>query len=124
MNKMRSFIEEFVARVNGDDAKAQAMKTWRQAENAIQTQIHALKGQTMEFEDRVEQTQEKANDAILNNGQLITSKTEFTRVLIQTENEVLAAEEALKNHLDTVAVLEKKLAYLHADKEAMAARAL
>lgn len=118
MTKTTSFIAQFVAIIKGDDAEVQAQKAWRQAENAIQTQIHSLQGETMTFEDKLEVARENAANALVNNGQLIADKQRYVRDLIEAENKVTLAEETLKNHKETVALLQSKLKELHQDKDA------
>lgn len=104
-----SFISQFIAIVKGDDAEALAQKAWRQAKNALTTQIHILEGETMSLEDRVEKAQEAENNAAVNNGQAITNNKDYVTKLIQAHNNLGAVQEELNEHDRVIEFLTTKL---------------
>lgn len=109
MNKMKSFVKQFVAVVTGDSAEAQAQKALRQADNSLKSHISALNFETMAFEETLEKAQEAEVLATINGGKLIDSKERYVRSLLDAKNTVTLAEEALKTHKDKIAFLQSKL---------------
>lgn len=115
MNKMKSFVKQFIAVVTGDTAEAIAQKTLRQADNSLKSHISALNFETMQFEEALEKAVEAEQLATINNGKLIDSKEQYVSNLLQAKNNVTKAEDALKAHKDKIAFLQEKLEAL--DKE-------
>ena len=116
--KVKSFIKQFAAILTGDSAEVTAQKTYRQAVSGLKTQIAKLQGDTLTYEDRVENAKEAAAKALLNNGQEITNRELYVKNLITTDNELNDAEEALEEHLELIAFLEGKLAQLDEEVDA------
>jgi DNA repair exonuclease SbcCD ATPase subunit len=110
--KVKSFVKQFIATVQGDDVKAQAEKVYRQAESALKTQIASLEGDTISYEDKVEEAKENLSNARINNGKLITDRSSYVANLITSRNEVTEATEALDRH-------KKKLEFLKAELVAL-----
>lgn len=109
---VKSFIKSFVAYVTGDDSKAKAEKTFRQAQSALNTQIWMLTGDTVTKEDAVSDAKEKLQRARINNGELIADKSNYVTNLLHAKNTLTKAEEELESHLE-------KLAFLKAELEAL-----
>ena len=110
-----SFLNQFVALVQGDDATVQAEKTWRQAKTSVETQLAALKGETFDIQQQVEEAEEKLRLATLNNGKSIDGKsgrTEYISQMIQAQNKLTESKEALVEHEKTVSFLETRLEFL------------
>jgi chromosome segregation ATPase len=118
MGKINSFVKQFAAMITGDTAEVQAQKNYRKAVSALNTQIAKLKGDTIGFEEAVESAQEAAQNALVNNGKDITDRTEYVRNLVSTNNAWEDAQDALENHLDTIAFLEDKLDELNQEVDA------
>lgn len=118
MNKVKSFVKQFVATVKGDDAEAQAQKALRQADSALKSQIASLNGDTITFEDAVTTAKEKEELATVNNGNLITSRESYVQNLLNAKNNVTLAEEALKAHKAKIDFLEGKLKQLSTEVDA------
>lgn len=116
--KVKSFIKQFAAILTGDSAEATAQKTYRQAASGLKTQIAKLQGDTLTYEDRVENAKEAAAKALLNNGQEITNRETYVKNLITTDNELNDAEDALLDHLKLIDFLEAKLAELDEEVDA------
>jgi hypothetical protein len=110
-----SFLNQFVALVQGDDVEAQAEKTWRQAKTSVETQLAALKGETFDREQQVEEAEEKLRLATLNNGKSIEGKsgrTDYINQMIDAQNKLTSAKEALEEHNKTVSFLKTRLEFL------------
>lgn len=114
MTQTKSFIAQFVALIKGDDAEAQAQKVWRQAESAFKTQISALEGKTLDFEDKIVEAHEAEELAVLNNGQKITDRDGYIKKVLDAGNKVLEAEEAMVEHKRKIDFLQSKLNQLRA----------
>lgn len=63
MSKLSKFVQEFVAMVEGDDAKATALKTERQATSALKTRISHMEGDTVTKEQNIEDAKENLKKA-------------------------------------------------------------
>lgn len=98
VSKTKSFVKEVIAILQGDNAEATAQKILRGADSAFKTQIAALTGDTISLEDRLEDAKEALRLARLNNGKLISDRNDYIRNLLQAQNRVVEAEEALDAH--------------------------
>lgn len=114
---VKSFIKSFVALVQGDSAEAQAQKVFRQVQAALNTQIAVMTGNLVEKEEAVEDAKTKLAKARLNNGKELSSsdRTYYVQNLVDASNELKEAEEALKNHIETLDFLKAELAALESE---------
>ena len=107
-----SFIAQFKAVVNGDNASVKAEKAWRQANAAINSQIYTLKGKTVGLENEVDRKEESLASARVNGGQPIENDNYYVNNLISAKNNLALAEKELKKHNELVEFLEKELVAL------------
>lgn len=98
MNKMNSFVKQFVALVNGDDVEVQAQKAWRGAESALKVQIASKEGDTVTLEDDVDKAKENLESSRVNHGKNITDRVQYIDNLIVAKNRLTEAEEKLESH--------------------------
>lgn len=119
MNKVKSFVKQFVAVVTGDDNAAKAQKALRQADSALKTQIASLTGDIITLEDAVTTAKEKQTLARVNNGYSITDRNAYVSGLLSAKNSVTLAEEALKTHKDKISFLEGELESLNEDVDSV-----
>lgn len=112
MNKTKSFVKEIISLLKGDDAEATGQKVLRQADSAFKTQIASLTGDTIALEDRLEDAKEALRLARLNNGQLIGDRNSYIRSLLQAQNVIVEAEEALEAHNNKLQFLREQAALL------------
>lgn len=115
MNKVKSFIKEFVAVIKGDEAEALAQKALRQADSALQTQIASLTGDIIGLEDAVTTAKEEQALTRVNKGQSITNRDNYVRNLLDAKNKVTLAEDALKNHKEKIEFLKNELSSLNTE---------
>jgi len=106
---MKSFVKQFVATVTGDDVTAQAEKAFRQSESALKSQIASLSGDTINLEDKVEDTKSKLELAKINGGTVITDRENYISKLLTAKNNVTNAEKDLESHLKKIAFLQGTL---------------
>lgn len=109
----KSFVNQFVAIIKGDDAEAQAQKAFRQAEAGLKSAISSLEGDTIDLEEKVAEARETAKNALLNNGKLINNRADYVTKLIMTENEITIAEQNLDAHVEKINLLKSKLEELY-----------
>jgi hypothetical protein len=95
VSKTKSFVKEVVAILTGDNAEATAQKILRQADSAFKTQIASLTGDTIVFEDKLEDAKEALRLARLNYGKTISDRNNYIYNLIDAKNRVVDAEEDL-----------------------------
>jgi hypothetical protein len=116
MTKMESYIEEAIALIKGDDAKALATKNWRKSVSAFKVQLAAMEGNLISKEDKVETAKEVLKKALYNNGILIKDEEGniFIQQIINCQNNVEQAEKELSAHKKTIAFLEEQYAKLKA----------
>lgn len=112
MNKMKSFVKQFIAIVNGDDAEALGQKTLRQADSAFNSHIPSLEGDKIDLETEVEKAKEKLDLARVNNGKAISDRRLYISNLIEAQNGVVAAQEALEAHTAKIEFLKAQQALL------------
>ena len=115
MNKLNSFMAQFVAIIKGDDSEAKAAKVWRQCESAFKVQIAALGGDLIRKEDSVSQAEEKLVKALVNGGNEINDRDQYIANLISAKESLKQAEKQLSAHKETIAFLEEQYALLKAE---------
>lgn len=112
VNKTKSFVKEVIAILSGDNAEATGQKILRQADSAFKTQIASLTGDTISFEDAVEEAKEALRIARINNGRLIGDRSSYISNLLVAKNNLIDAEEALENHVLKLEFLKEQAALL------------
>lgn len=112
MNKTKSFVKEIISLLKGDDAEATGQRILRQADSAFKTQIASLTGDTIALEDRLEDAKEALRLARLNSGQLIGDRNYYIKNLLQAQNVIVDAEEALEAHNNKLQFLREQAALL------------
>lgn len=110
----KSFVKEVIAILSGDNAEATGQKILRQADSAFKTQIASLTGDTIAFEDNVEEAKEALRLSRLNNGKLITDRSSYISNLLRAKNNVIDAEEALEAHVTKLDFLKEQASLLEA----------
>lgn len=113
---MNSFEKSFKARLEGDNAEVLASKAWRSAKSALEVQIAALNGDTVQLEDNVETTKENLLNAKVNDGKAISDRTQYVQNLIESQNELTTAESSLKKHKEKLKFLKGILDELKSTK--------
>lgn len=116
-NQVSSFINQFIATVKGDDAKAQAEKNWRKANSALKSAIPSSEGDTIRYEDELETAKENLKKARVNNGNDIINPGAYVTGILQATQAVEEAEENLQLHLKKVKILNEELAMLSEEVE-------
>jgi hypothetical protein len=112
VGKMKSFVKQFIAKIEGDDATVRAEKALRQADSALKTQIATLTGDTINLEDAVEAAKEAQANARINNAEPITDREYYVQKLLGAKNDVTEAQEELDTHKAKIAFLASELASL------------
>jgi len=114
---VKSFVKSFVALVQGDSAEAQAQKTFRQVQSALNTQIAVMTGDLVSKEEAVSDAQEAFGKAVINNGRELSSgdRTGYVRNLISAKNSVSNAQGELDEHKETLQFLKDQLASLESE---------
>ena len=116
--KIKSFVKQFVATVQGEDANAKAQKVLRRADSALKSQIPSLEGDLISLEDNLESAKEKQALARINNGKSIDSSELYISNLLRAKNAVTEAEENLELHKEKIAFLKSELLALDEEVEA------
>ena len=105
--QLTSFVKQFVAIIKGDDAEAQAQKEYRRALSALKTQIASLEGDTITFQDKLEEANNNFDSAKVNHGQSITDRNKYVQALLLAKKEVIDAQENLDAHNEKLEVLRQ-----------------
>lgn len=106
---VKSFVDQFVALVQGDDAAAKAAKAKRQAIQALTAKIAAMEGENIDKEDAVEVAETYLADAMVNHGNDISSRTDYVTKLVDAKNRFTIAQEAKESHDKVIAFLKETL---------------
>jgi hypothetical protein len=111
---IKSYVNRFIAKLNGEDDKALGEKTKRQADLALCAKIALLKYEALELESNLAKAEENIENAILNNGKLIENSDEFIRLLVETESKKVMATNAILAHQKLIDFLNEKLTEVNA----------
>ncbi len=111
--KVALFVKGFVAEVKGDDAEAEAMKALVQADSALSSQIPSLKGDTVDLKMRVTDAETRLHLATVNSGKRISDRPAYVKGMLDAQNELTLAQDALKKHEAKITFLEERLAYIN-----------
>jgi hypothetical protein len=114
MSKINSFVKQFIAAVQGDDAEVQAQKAFRSADSALKVQIASLNGDVIKLEDDVEAAKEALNAARINGGKVISDRNYYVEQLVAAKNTLTQREKSLKDHNAKLEFLTETLASLSA----------
>ena len=106
--ELTSFVKQFVAFVEGDNAEVQAQKAWRSANSALDVQISNMTGDLIQLEDAVEEAAEYLVKARVNGGKQITDRTQYINNLINAKKALTTAEENLADHKLTLDFLKEE----------------
>lgn len=107
--KVSSFVKLVLAMIQGDDAQIKAIKIQKKASAALTAQIAVKKAVTLNLEECVEAAQENIAISRVNSGKIIENTDDYLQALISRKKYLDLAEEALQDHLDTIAFLEEEL---------------
>lgn len=105
-----SFVNSFVAFIEGDDAKVIAEKAYRQSQSALKSHISSYEGDTIDLEEKVSEAKEELAKAEVNFGKKITDRKAYVSQLFSYQNKVTEAEEALEDHVAKIDFLKERLA--------------
>lgn len=111
---MKSFIKQFIATMQGDNAAVVAEKTKRQAISALKSQIAMLEGSTVDLEENLSTAKDQLSLASINNGTMISDRNEYVQNLIVSKNNIIECELKLKNHNDKISFLKEQLEFVEA----------
>jgi chromosome segregation ATPase len=112
--KVKSFIKQFVAKIQGDDAEVQAQKALRSAHAALTTHVAIAKADLLSREEAVENAQENLANARINNGETISDRDAYVEQLCEAKNNLNEAESDLEAHKALIQFLEEELTALGA----------
>ena len=108
--KTTKFVTDVVEILKGDNAEAIGQKIFKQADSALKTQIASLTGDTIAFEEEVDDAKEALRLARLNHGLVIgarpENRTQYVSNLLQAKNKLTEAETNLEAHKAKLAFLE------------------
>lgn len=110
MEKVSQFVKLVVAVIKGDDAEATAIKIQRKGSAALRAQIAIKQAEMLNCEDKLESAIEVQQKARINNGKLITDSNEaYIGRLIEADNNVVDAQDAIETLNSEIAFLTKEL---------------
>lgn len=106
--KLKNAFKLCIALINGDNSEATAIRILNEADSAIEFELAQRKYQRLKLVRTVEDAEERAKNALVNNGVRIGENREaYIEGLIQTQNDVDDAKEELELHDKTVALMTK-----------------
>lgn len=112
--KLNSFINQFVALLEGDQTQVQAEKAWRSAESALKSSISSMEGDIIEKEDAVATARDYLQKCRVNHGKMITNRHLFIECLIEAKNVLVEAEDDLEEYNNSLEFLKEEYANLKA----------
>lgn len=99
--KVNSFVKQVVARLAGDDNEVVAQKVARKAMSAMEGQVAALKAQLVDDEQRVEDAQERLDNAIYPTT-MFSDNRAYCQSIANAQANLDAAKETLKETQDSI----------------------
>lgn len=109
---IKSYKDQFIALIEGDDAKVQSEKQFRQAEAALRSHVASYEGDTIDKEEAIRTAKDNLEKARLNNGVVIENRSRYITTLLKSKQDVVTAEKALKVHQAKIKFLKEELAKL------------
>ena len=108
-SKLTSFADQFVAMVKGDVAGKTAEKVYRKRIAGLNTSFHIAKGELVDKEQTVKDTEEHVIKCRLNHGQEIRDNLSYVKTLVNAREAVIDAQEALEAHQLLIDTLEEEI---------------
>lgn len=106
--KIKLFVQQFIAVIKGDNAKALGIKTHREADATITAQIAVLTCQQVRLENDIESAIEILNKSLVNNGQSIGANGDnYIKILFNCKIQLSNAQEALEANKDQIEFLKE-----------------
>lgn len=106
--KVNSFVKQVVARLKGDDNEVVAQKVARKAMSALEGQVAALKAQLVDDEQRVEDAQERLDNAIYPTS-VFTDNRWYCQNIANAQSELESAKEILTTTQESIEFFTKLL---------------
>jgi len=106
--KVNSFVKEVVARLKGDDNEVVAQKVARKAMSALEGQVAALKAQLVDDEQRVEDAQERLDNAIYPT-EVFTDNRMYCQRIVAAQESLDSANEVLTATQESIEFFTKLL---------------
>lgn len=106
---IKSFINEFISVIKGDDVQAKSEKVFRQVSSALNTHISNMNGDTINFEDKISEAKENLTLVRYNKGEFVVNRDQYIRDLLSAKNALTEAEEALEKHQAKLDFLKSEL---------------
>lgn len=107
--KVKSFVREFCAVVQGNTDKQIAEVNYRKSDHALSAHIFVLKGDLITAEQLLEDAKEDLYKARHNNGKNITDRDDYVQNLISAKNNVDLQQEKCDEIKLTLEFLEEEL---------------
>lgn len=109
-NSVKTFIELAVAIIKGDDAEAKAIKIQQRAKRNLEAQLAGYNLSKNTAEDDLEMAKENYDNALVNNGELITDNDAYLDNLVAAHDKVETAQSALDVINDNINMFNTALA--------------
>lgn len=107
--KFKSFCDQFIAFVTGDDAKVKAERAKRSVVSALKAHIHSLEGELITLEFTVDKAEENLAKARVNNGVVPENQADYVNNLLEKRNEITVAKLNLKKNEEKIKFLKEQL---------------
>lgn len=112
--KVTTFLKLAVAIISGDNAEATALKIQAKSKATLRAQIAVKTATTLDLEEVLQEKKDARNLARVNNGQLITDKTDYLQGILNAKRNEETAQANLDQHLADIKTLEEELALVEA----------
>jgi len=106
---MKTFLDICLAKIQGEDAKAQSLQIQKRATAHIRAQIAAKEGAQIDLEETVTDREEAVDKAMVNNGKKITKGEDYMERLFGAQGDLEDAQEKLSDHKGDIAFLKQSL---------------
>ena len=103
------FVEQFIKAKDGKNTTQVAENALIKAKSRIEAAIMTLKGNSVDFEERLNEAKENVLNARVNFGEAIDSGEDYINNLIRSRQNFIDAQEEYDTHLDKIKFLQEEL---------------
>jgi chromosome segregation ATPase len=111
---VKSFVNQFVALVKGDDSAVVAEKVFRKAKSALTASLAVAEGESVNLEEAISEAQENLDKARVNYGNAEFTNNSYISNLSQARERLEEAESNFELHQEKLTILKEELALLTA----------
>ena len=109
MENLSNFVRLAIAKISGHDAEATALKIERKAIAALASQIAVQEALVIDYEQAVEDAEEKLDEARINSGNLIEDRDWYVQSIVDAHEFLEDSKKQLADLKEIIKFLKSEL---------------